>query len=311
MVMIVLCHYFQYYDCELAWWLNVGVQIFLVVSGYLYGNKDINDPVGCITKQFKKILIPYYCLLLPVILLYIIFSPKNISAMGIINAIFCVGTLNGIGHLWFVGYILFCYLITPYLYSLREKTIRLSAWKFIFVWITVLSVGILLGLLINTYFSPDRICCFVIGYFLSVLPSRFPNVGLKISAFIFGIFALATNFLKIHSQYFSNIVLDGIWLKIFEQIKKYAHVFLGVFLFIALLLLLKKARMNFVLKISDKYSYFVYLVHQVFILSPFSLMGLTSIQYLNWFLVLLAIAISAVILQFMSQKLQYTIFKRR
>lgn len=30
---IVICHIMKYYDCELAWWFNVGVQIFLCMSG--------------------------------------------------------------------------------------------------------------------------------------------------------------------------------------------------------------------------------------------------------------------------------------
>lgn len=29
MFSIILCHFFQYYHLELAWWFNVGVQVFL------------------------------------------------------------------------------------------------------------------------------------------------------------------------------------------------------------------------------------------------------------------------------------------
>lgn len=45
MVMIIACHILQYYKLELAWWLNVGVQIFLIISGFLSGIKTINDPI--------------------------------------------------------------------------------------------------------------------------------------------------------------------------------------------------------------------------------------------------------------------------
>ena len=38
-IMIVSCHFLQYFNLELAWWLNVGVQIFFIMSGFLYGNK--------------------------------------------------------------------------------------------------------------------------------------------------------------------------------------------------------------------------------------------------------------------------------
>ena len=43
MLSIVSCHIFQYYGNFLAWWFNVGVQIFLCISGYLYGQKDIGE----------------------------------------------------------------------------------------------------------------------------------------------------------------------------------------------------------------------------------------------------------------------------
>ena len=59
MVLIIACHFLQYYGNELAWWLNVGMQIFFVVSGFLYGNKNINDPIQFIKQRLKKILIPY------------------------------------------------------------------------------------------------------------------------------------------------------------------------------------------------------------------------------------------------------------
>ncbi len=42
MFSIVLCHVFQAYNNSLAWRFNVGVQVFLVLSGYLYGHKEIS-----------------------------------------------------------------------------------------------------------------------------------------------------------------------------------------------------------------------------------------------------------------------------
>ena len=49
MLFVIICHIFQYFGNELAWWLNVGVQIFLFISGYLYANKKTNDK-----KEFYK-----------------------------------------------------------------------------------------------------------------------------------------------------------------------------------------------------------------------------------------------------------------
>lgn len=45
MVLIISCHFMQYFEMELAWWLNVGVQIFFTMSGFLYGKKEIDRPI--------------------------------------------------------------------------------------------------------------------------------------------------------------------------------------------------------------------------------------------------------------------------
>ena len=47
---IVLCHIFQGLGNELAWWLNIGVQIFLFMSGFLIANSVYNNNIEYIKK---------------------------------------------------------------------------------------------------------------------------------------------------------------------------------------------------------------------------------------------------------------------
>jgi hypothetical protein len=54
MLCILTCHIFQTLGNELAWWFNIGVQIFLFISGFLYGQKVYNSPLLILKKQFKK-----------------------------------------------------------------------------------------------------------------------------------------------------------------------------------------------------------------------------------------------------------------
>ena len=51
---IIICHVFQYYNMEAAWWFNVGVQMFLCISGFLYGNKRITSSVDFVWSNIKK-----------------------------------------------------------------------------------------------------------------------------------------------------------------------------------------------------------------------------------------------------------------
>lgn len=40
-VSIIVCHVFQFYNNDLCAWFNVGVPLFFIISGYLYGSKSI------------------------------------------------------------------------------------------------------------------------------------------------------------------------------------------------------------------------------------------------------------------------------
>lgn len=69
MMSIVICHILQTFDNNYAWVFNVGVQVFLVLSGFLYGHKHIDDWKKWFIARFKKIYIP--CLLFASLILII------------------------------------------------------------------------------------------------------------------------------------------------------------------------------------------------------------------------------------------------
>lgn len=42
-LMIISCHILQGLKYEAAYWVNLGVQVFFFISGYLYGKKEIKN----------------------------------------------------------------------------------------------------------------------------------------------------------------------------------------------------------------------------------------------------------------------------
>lgn len=60
MLAIVLCHFLQAYDNKWAWVLNAGVQVFLVLSGYLYGHKEVGNWRKWFISRFVKLYVPLY-----------------------------------------------------------------------------------------------------------------------------------------------------------------------------------------------------------------------------------------------------------
>ena len=118
MFSIILCHLMQEMSSSLliksAQFFNVGVYIFLFISGLLYGRKNIDNYKQWIVKRFKTIMIPVYAFI--VILSVILLFQNNFNFKYILIYLFDLqyffGGMIGSGHLWFITIIMICYLIT-------------------------------------------------------------------------------------------------------------------------------------------------------------------------------------------------------
>lgn len=297
--MIVVCHILQYHDNELCRWFNVGVQVFFIISGYLYGGKEISNPIEFIIKQFKKILVPYYIFLAVAIALYFFICPANLALTSIIKSVFCAGTIKGIGHLWFVGYILLCYMITPYLYWQKKYLDSHDLKRKVAAYVFILAMLQILGNIFSSYFLPDRMACYLIGYFM---------VDIKQTC------SLRTKTIIVYSAIVIGIILNVIRAilpllslpvsaTLVHAYTRYAHLCLGISVFLLLISIFKNAKYNKVLLWSDKYSYPYYLVHGLFILSPLSLLTITSVYPFNLVITITVIAFASMLLQSTSKLL--------
>ena len=89
----------------------------------------------------------------------------------------------------------------------------------------------------------------------------------------------------------------------FGQFEKYAHVMLGVMIFLVLYRLFRNAKRNIVVELSDKYSYYVYLVHHIFILGPFTILGFL-VEPFSWMVALICIIASTYILYNLTKRIR-------
>lgn len=135
MLMIVICHVIGYYTFipghnHLGQFFNVGVEIFIFISGYLYSNKDIHFTWNFYWKRYKKLCIPsivwgflILCMTkfeawkeFPVIIL-------NLTGLNFLKDNW--GLLHefpGMGHTWFLTVIFMCYLMLPMLHRMKSIT---------------------------------------------------------------------------------------------------------------------------------------------------------------------------------------------
>lgn len=264
---IILCHIFQYFGIELAWWFNVGVQVFLCMSGFLYGKKKIEGVLYFYKKQLIKILVPYYLVILFMIGVEACFARNQLSIVRIINVVLCHGTLAGGEHLWFIATILFCYLLLPLLNLINSKIdeIQNIYKKAIAFCIVFAGLSLFVRLFVN-YFNAAWIACFYLGTVLGKNDNK--NKQIKEMLFL-----TPSTLILVGTQIVLNYVIkiDGLG-SLYKVFCDYGHTFLGATLLIALLMFFRTVNMPKIVKsivaFLDSVSYEGYLVHQFFILGP-------------------------------------------
>ena len=82
-LLIISCHLLQGLGSSLAFVFNVGVQIFLVISGFLYGRKTICTRMW-LRKRFVAVYIPYIIFLIIVFPIFFLFSPENVNSSKVV-----------------------------------------------------------------------------------------------------------------------------------------------------------------------------------------------------------------------------------
>ena len=283
MTMIVLCHVSQCYGFRISYLLNVGVQIFFFMSGFLYGRLGVSSPLTFYKKRFVKVLLPYYILLAIIVVIYTAFHLYQIDAKQIVLYALSLQwfstPIDGLNHLWFLTVLTIAYLLTPWVIRFYKKSqvacilifMALGVLEFLFVrkfysffaWLALFMAGLLFGMNYTKRVS---------NYVLVI-----SSVALAILAVFFSPSWLTQQEFRYHT----------IWL----------HWILGVFLFVLLFQTLSHVLCNHkkwsFIKHVDSISYEVYLIHHPLILGPLSMMFLTKYVWLNLLLLLVAVYLLA------------------
>ena len=279
--MIVSCHILQYSNNELAWWLNVGVYSFIAISGFLYGEKEISDSTTFLAKRIKKILIPYW-LYLPFAftLIWIVTGSLNIKQS--IGMLLLTNTVNGLDHLWYIAYIMICYMITPYLCDFKKHVNKKTDIQKIMIWFVLCTILQTICFIGFPGFKMSVINTYIISFALSgiVFQKKFVVICL----------ALVLNVLKIVYEN-QHILFPG-----FHYFSDYCHMALGIAILTICLVVFRNVKYNSFLSFSDKQSYSIYICHHIFILGPLSLMQLTQDIPLNITVILIITLASAILL---------------
>ena len=258
MCSIVACHLCQLYGLGAAWVLNIGVQVFLVISGWLYGMRpDIADVGAWYARRLLRICLPYWLVLIPLLLVDAFFASQAVTAKTVLLSITCVrsGSVPNAAHFWYISAMLLCYLVTPLLGALWR---RWGSWPLVLCACVFLLAG-------NHIVAQGAWC---VDYVIAFVLGRLVRDGMQEKK-VLGMTAVVSG-----GGCAALVLADCLWgLSAYTGL----HLLGGPLLFSVFRLLLgceaftPGNRLKRLLELDDSYSYEVYLVHQILILGDFSL----------------------------------------
>lgn len=337
LLFVIFCHVFEYIGSDLGEgrkiailgnYLCVGVQIFLIISGFLYGSKenlfcDTQSRFDFIKKNFIKILTSYYCYILLFAIPIYFFTTNYISKDSIKGLLTVSSFLPGIHHFWFLPYILFCYFITPFLYDLRryiqDKSNNVTG---ITIWggvlLTLIATEIVLKVYIP-YFTPAWINIYIIGFFLpSLLTQRQLKLLIEKSLVVFLLLItvlILTNCAKYYIRYeILPHYSSGKVFLICQYFINYSRDLTAAILFILTVVkfgsfLNKKKYLSRLFVFLDTYSYELYICHMIFVKGPLSTLALTESYSINILIAIVGTCLTALFIKFISNKIRGFVHK--
>ncbi len=258
MLMIVLCHLCNESKIgifvNLAQLLNVGVFIFLFMSGYLYGRKKKIDVNQFYKKRAVKIMIPFYLFLLYIVLINLINECFNVKLFlsNLFNLQYIFGSLPGMEHLWFLTVLMLCYFITPFLHSI--KNILISK-KYIFY--TMFFLICLVCALINIKFG--NILFYLLVYIIGFMYNEEHKNKYIINLF-FIVCAIIIR-LQFKWMFDATILYDF-------AIVNLTHTVIAISLFELFFDIFKNVKESKIINYLDNISFFIYIVHYQFMHGP-------------------------------------------
>lgn len=308
MLLIFFCHVFQARENLLAEYFNAGVQIFLVISGYLHGKKRINRVSDFYKKRLTRLLVPYYLALIVVVMVNLAQGIHSAPAQYLSSVLCLQWFLDPVpqcGHLWYITCILLCYLMTPVLQAVCIEMNKLRVGYIYAVWA---SAGLTLIASHAAHLLPNSIIMleiYLLGYIIGFFHEpnqRDPSVRRK-TAFVF-----LCAVLTLCAFYFMEIkthVVCQRWLFI------YCKCFFALSVFFFFQGIHVDKRLEEVLRWTDRCSYCFYLCHHMFVLGGLrNCFGIQS-SMLDVPVAFVLSSAYSLILEFFSQKLIYQLMNNK
>lgn len=130
-------------------------------------------------------------------------------------------------------------------------------------------------------------------------------------ALVTSIIAVVMNVARVLLKYFFPECIPYIPIQLWITYSNYSHLLLGTALFAIIFKLFHNAEYKQLFKISDKYSYEIYLTHHLLILSPLSVMSCVNSPYINIIIVIVGTVLLSVILKKIAMFIEISLMPKK
>lgn len=312
---IILCHIgTELGIASIAQLLDVGVQFFLFISGYLYASRKIDDPKDWLKKRYLRVTVP--CLIYVVICIVLslffrwsfspaslVLYPLNVEGYyHVFEFIPQIQLVTGTQHLWFITALFLCYLLTI---AIKRKEEWIRAHQTV-IFIAALLVSILLTLL---GFRADLIFVYFFGYFAASVKNEQAGKEVK-GTEVIASFALMAIFVAGRLWMKSYCDRNGDHVLYTNMIIPWTYIAITVFAFCLLMYLVPRIMKTAVgskiirsrlFQQCDKLSFYLYIVHYVFLGTELSVFRSSFSMLLRIPLFLIIIITAAIVLEKISE----------
>ena len=315
MLMILGCHIANWLQVPfLAQSLSCGVEVFLIISGYLYSLKKIDSVKKFLINRFIKLLIPVYIIVILLSIYYynrcgLFFVIKN-AVLHILNLqglpfIFLGVNIPGYSELaqtWFLTVLVICYILMLFCKRIElkiNKNISLRLFVIITLCLFLIDAAFLLGRIQLGY-----IIVFFIGYFWGKYCDTNQREKIEIKG------EIVLSFIMLFSigsrlfirKYFDDTLLYNHFISIIS------HFFIAFWIFYTIQFfesifpyIIEKITNNWIFIFFEKHNFYIYLTHYMFFYGVLNINQYNLSLTVKLLIMFMGTLILSIVLRFLTQ----------
>lgn len=307
-ILILLCHYTEQSTNVLlnmsAQFLNIGVPIFIILSGFLFGIREGGkNALSWYIKRIKRIYIPYELFVIILAVVTLLHGGNVVTNDWLFLVLGLQGSVVGVygaEQTWFITVLLFCYLFTPVIRFIVLE-IRESRNKIIIYTAIILMIPIFLSFIppafVYTLFTP--FCWYALAYLIGY---KFTEIKLTS---IGTICSFSLMILVFGVRILMRMVFDGSYL--YDRITVgYTQAIAAFCIFYIIAYIFKNRKANRLVLWISGISFEMYLYHYMFTVGPIKLFGISG----NWIIDCVVVTVVVLIISMIMNKCSTLIIRK-